>query len=45
MIPDISTSEGLPVLYLPLAVIIIVTGIKDFFEDNKRRISDSIENN
>lgn len=41
MIPEITTSNNLPVIYGPLFVIIFVTGLKDFLEDHKRRKSDN----
>lgn len=44
LIPEISISNGVPVIFLPLAVIVAITGIKDFFEDYKRRKSDIEEN-
>lgn len=44
MIPAISTSEGIPTVYLPLFPILIITAIKDFLEDWKRRQSDVEEN-
>ena len=43
-IPDISISNGLPVIFLPLVVIVIITGIKDFIEDYRRKKSDTAEN-
>lgn len=44
MIQSISISEGVPTIFLPLLVIVIVTGAKDFYEDFKRRTSDFEEN-
>ena len=44
-IPYISISDGLPVIFLPLIVIVLITGIKDFYEDYKRIRSDREENN
>lgn len=41
----ISISGGTPVIYLPLTVIILITAIKDLFEDLKRHKSDNEENN
>lgn len=41
----ISISGGTPVIYLPLTVIILITAIKDLFEDMKRHKSDNEENN
>ncbi|EGR28039.1 phospholipid-translocating p-type flippase family protein, putative [Ichthyophthirius multifiliis] len=45
MVPQISTSDGVPTIFLPLFVIIIVTAFKDFYEDYKRHASDNEENN
>jgi hypothetical protein len=33
VIPDITTTNGKPSILLPLSFVIVVTGIKDFFED------------
>jgi phospholipid-transporting ATPase len=44
LIKEISTTNGSPVMFFPLSVIITVTAIKDFFEDWKRRSSDQAEN-
>jgi len=44
MIQEITISEGIPTIYIPLVVIIIVTMLKDAFEDSKRHASDSQEN-
>lgn len=43
-IEEISTSGGIPVIYFPLTLIIIVSAIKDVFEDLKRKKSDNQEN-
>ncbi|KRW99867.1 P-type ATPase, cytoplasmic domain N [Pseudocohnilembus persalinus] len=43
-IPPISISYGLPVIYLPLVVIIIISMGKDFMEDYKRITADREEN-
>ena len=40
----ISTSEGLPVIGLPLSAVIFFAMLKDFFEDKKRRQMDKEEN-
>ena len=45
MIPSISTSEGLPVIFGPLSVILLLTALKDLFEDLKRSRQDKEENN
>ena len=44
MIPIISISAGKPVMLMPLAFVIVVSMIKDIFEDYKRHKSDKIEN-
>ena len=44
MIPQISISNGQPVIFLPLIVIVIITGLKDLLEDSKRKRSDNEEN-
>lgn len=44
MIPAISISEGVPTIFMPLFVILLVTAAKDFYEDFKRRTSDNEEN-
>ena len=41
----ISYSSGTPVILFPLAFVVSLNGIKDFFEDYKRKKSDNIENN
>ena len=45
MIPLISTSDGKPVMFFPLSLIVTVSGIKDLFEDLKRHKEDDQENN
>lgn len=44
LVTKISNSDGMPTIYLPLGFIVIVTAIKDFYEDYKRKISDNEEN-
>jgi phospholipid-transporting ATPase len=44
MVPQISTSNGQPVIYLPLFAIVIFTALKDLYEDYKRHRSDRNEN-
>lgn len=44
MIKPISSSNGKPVTYIPLAVIVTISAIKDLFEDIERRRSDYREN-
>ena len=45
MISEISASGGVPVIFFPLIIILIVSGVKDLFEDLKRKRSDNQENN
>ena len=40
-----SNSKGWPIIFLPLIVIVIISGTKDLIEDKKRKKSDDIENN
>ena len=44
MIKLISTSGGLPVIFLPLTVVLIISAIKDLIEDLKRHRDDENEN-
>lgn len=44
MIPVITISEGMPTIFMPLAFIVAVTAIKDYYEDYKRKKSDREEN-
>jgi phospholipid-transporting ATPase len=43
-IPAISTTNGIPTEYSPLAVIIFVTALKDMYEDYQRHKNDNLEN-
>ena len=43
-IPAISSSNGIPTEYSPLAVILFLTALKDLVEDYQRHKSDSKEN-
>lgn len=45
VIPPISISGGKPAILLPLLFVVIVSAIKDLFEDLKRHKSDTKENN
>lgn len=45
VIPDITISDGIPNILLPLFLVIFITAIKDIAEDLKRRRSDTEENN
>ena len=40
MIPEISISAGIPVIFMPLSFVVGVSAIKDLFEDLKRKQSD-----
>lgn len=42
---EISISGGKPVILLPLLIVIVLNGMKDFIEDLKRKRSDDYENN
>jgi len=44
MIQEISTSAGIPVIWLPLVVIMLITALKDLLEDLQRHRSDREEN-
>ncbi|KAL4487095.1 hypothetical protein ABPG72_001547 [Tetrahymena utriculariae] len=44
ILPSITTTEGKPIVYTPLTVIVVISMIKDFIEDRKRRKQDQFEN-
>ena len=44
MIDAISISEGNPVIFLPLALVISISALKDAYEDKKRHDQDNKEN-
>jgi hypothetical protein len=44
LIKPISDAGGVPTMLLPLSFVIIVSMIKDIFEDRKRHKSDNEEN-
>ena len=44
VIEEISTTKGKPVILGPLLILIMVSAIKDLFEDLKRRKQDEKEN-
>lgn len=44
MIREISISNGFPVILLPLGTVLLISGVKDLFEDYKRHKSDRAEN-
>mmetsp|Transcript_48314 Transcript_48314/g.35499 ORF Transcript_48314/g.35499 Transcript_48314/m.35499 type:complete len:160 (+) Transcript_48314:278-757(+) len=45
IIPPISISGGQPAILMPLAFVIVVSAVKDLFEDVQRHKSDALENN
>lgn len=45
ILPYTTMTQGVPSVYLPLGVVVIVTAIKDLYEDRKRAIADSTDNN
>ncbi len=44
IVPVISISDGVPTILIPLISIVVITAIKDFSEDLKRKKSDREEN-
>lgn len=44
-IPDVSTTDQVPTILIPLCFVLLLTAIKDLFEDLKRYQSDREENN
>ena len=44
MIPQISLSDGVPVLMFPFSFIVFISAVKDLLEDTKRKRSDNEEN-
>ena len=42
---EISNADGKPIILMPLAIVVAVNGLKDFWEDWKRKKSDDEENN
>ena len=44
-IKDLSYSGGSPIILIPLAFVVAINGLKDLFEDQKRKNSDKLENN
>lgn len=43
-ISQITSTEGKPLVYIPLTVILTIAMIKELMEDNKRKKSDNFEN-
>lgn len=44
VIPEISYTDGKPIIAIPLVIVILISGLKDFFEDYKREIADREQN-
>ena len=44
-IKEVTYTGGSPIILLPLAMVISLNGIKDIYEDFKRKKSDRLENN
>ena len=44
-IPYTTNSNGIPNILIPLVLVLIISGVKDFVEDHKRKKSDNEENN
>jgi len=44
-IPDVSITNQIPTILLPLIFVVVLTAVKDLFEDLKRYFSDREENN
>jgi phospholipid-transporting ATPase len=45
LIKPISDSDGAPIMLMPLSFVVVISMIKDIFEDLKRHSSDKTENN
>lgn len=45
MIPGVTQTEGQPVIFLPLFIVVAISSLKDLFEDYKKHTSDNQENN
>ena len=43
--PEVSDSQGFPSLIFPISLVVLVSMVKDLYEDVKRHISDNEENN
>jgi len=41
----VTTSDGVPIIWIPLLLIVSLTAVKDGYEDVKRHIQDRKENN
>ena len=44
MIPAVSISNGFPTYGIPLVLVIVLSMIKDAYEDYKKSVNDRIEN-
>ena len=44
MFKEISNADGKPVILLPLSIVVLINGIKNYYEDWKRKKSDEEEN-
>ena len=44
-IKDISYSNGSPIMLIPFSVVVLINGIKDLYEDLKRKKMNNIDNN
>jgi phospholipid-transporting ATPase len=42
IIPQVSISNSVPVIFMPLFFIVLVSALKDLYEDYKRRSSDQV---
>lgn len=45
MVPYTTNTEGIPYIYIPLGIILLITAIKDIYEDYHRSVLDDTENN
>lgn len=44
LVPGVSLTNGQPTILVPLMFVIMVSAVKDIFEDMKRHASDNVEN-
>lgn len=45
ILPYTTLTGGIPIIYLPLGIITLISALKDLYEDHKRSVSDEAENN
>ena len=45
MIPYTTNTDGIPYIFIPLGIILVITAIKDIYEDYHRAVLDETENN